>query len=285
MTLKPLTRNLLLDWLTSFILDFPASRLVLPASEKEQMTPDTFGRILLESCRQLDLFGVSSRMSPDTLALDSQKFTEAYEIWVTKLRQDCLQRQSVERLTDEQGCLSWRTPSDDSEGGVMELRSGCDARYKLRDQVNWPTATVSRGGHSQKDGTVKPKLDQEVKNWPTVTAQDAANNAGPSQFDRNSQPLNTAVTSGLLAQDSLNTNGKNQEQLIWATPHTGLLHHGGTSYNANVRRAKMGKQLGLDAQCKIKDGPKSKKQLNPDWVEQLMGLNRGWTDLDYLEME
>ena len=29
--------------------------------------------------------------------------------------------------------------------------------------------------------------------WPTPTAQDGSNNAGPSQWKRNSQPLNVAV--------------------------------------------------------------------------------------------
>ena len=72
--------------------DTPVNPSQLPVKDKELKTPDTFGRILKESFRQLDLFGVSSRMLEDTLQLDSLKFIEAYDLWVTKLRQDCLQR-------------------------------------------------------------------------------------------------------------------------------------------------------------------------------------------------
>ncbi|MCK5616298.1 hypothetical protein KAR91_81300, partial [Candidatus Pacearchaeota archaeon] len=45
---------------------------------------------------QLDLFGASSRTSADTSIWDLTKFTKAFEIWVTRLRQDCLQRQRLE---------------------------------------------------------------------------------------------------------------------------------------------------------------------------------------------
>jgi hypothetical protein len=63
---------------------------------------------------------------------------------------------------------SWRTPSSsDGEGGVMEMREGCAGKYKLRDHVvaeqkSWATATVSTGAHRQKDGSMTPKLDQQV---------------------------------------------------------------------------------------------------------------------------
>ena len=62
----------------------------------------------------------------------------------------------------------WRTPSSsDGEGGVMEMREGCAGKYKLRDHVvaeqkSWATATVSTGAHRQKDGSMTPKLDQQV---------------------------------------------------------------------------------------------------------------------------
>jgi len=36
-----------------------------------------------------------------------------------------------------------------------------------------------------------------VVKWPTPTAQDAANNGGPSQHERNSKPLNAAVGGSL----------------------------------------------------------------------------------------
>ena len=62
--------------------------------------------------------------------------------------------------------------------------------------------------------------------WPTPTVQDAENDGGPSQYNRNSIPLNALV--------KLGTNGG---------------------------------------------------QLNPPWVEWLMGWPIGWTDLKPLAMD
>jgi hypothetical protein len=50
--------------------------------------------------------------------------------------------------------------------------------------------------HNNGNGMGTP-LAMACKMWSTPTAQDAANTAGPSQFDRNSQPLN--VQASLLA--------------------------------------------------------------------------------------
>jgi len=214
---------------TSSLEVIPVSRSQLQARDREQTTPDTFGRILHESCRQLDLFGVSSRMSPDTLPLDTPQFTEAYEIWITQLRQESLQRQSAALHTRESGCLSWPTPQadtsttvqhgkpalaamanwrtpngSDGEGGIMENLEGKDGHYKLRDQVNWLTPKVPSGGGCPRNtpGGGLRKLEDQTE-------------CGP------------------LDQDSPSMNGKNRGQL------------------------------------------------NPAWVEQLMGLQVGWTDLDF----
>ena len=80
----------------------------------------------------------------------------------------------------------------------------------------WSTPNVpNRGPESreskQKRGAGGINLQTQAANWPTVTAQDAKNNAGPSQFNRNTQPLNVAVVSdGRLDQDSPSTNGSSR---------------------------------------------------------------------------
>ena len=88
--LKPLMASRFATEYTLSLAVIPANHSVVQDNEKGQTTLDTFGRILKDSFAQLDLFGASSKTSQDTLRLDSPKFTEAYEIWVTKLRQDCL---------------------------------------------------------------------------------------------------------------------------------------------------------------------------------------------------
>jgi hypothetical protein len=196
---------------TESLAVIPASRSATQDSEKEQMTPDTFSRIYASTFVQLDLFGVSSRTSVDTSTWDSMKFTKAFEIWVTKLRQDCLQRQKLAHLTRESDCSSWGTPRD------------CD--YK---------------GGDRKDET-KWSLTEQVNNWPTVRASEYKG-TGPkgSKSHRHMQEkhyLCAVVEDGQPDQDKSNTNGS------------------------------------------------SRGQLNPAWVEQLMGLPQGWTNFDCSEME
>lgn len=264
-----------------FVTEYTSSLAVIPASPsqsqdrgKAQTTPDTFGRILKESSRQLDLFGASSKTSQDILQSDSPQFTEAYEIWVTQLRQDCLQRQRSARHTRENGCLSWptatqdgnhnrkgaskasgdglstaakkwRTPSgSDGEGGIMENLPGKDGHYKLRDQVNWPTP------------------------------REAASR--DTQHDRGKCNLGEVVC-GLLAPDSPSTNGKSQE--LWLTPRAN---------ETDEDPKKFSKRMGdRNPNCAgtLKAQVKAQGKLNPNWVEQLMGLKVGWTALDCWAME
>lgn len=66
--------------------------------------------------------------------------------------------------------------------------------------------------YDPKGNHVPITLDRAVKHWPTPTTQDAANNGGPSQWDRNSLPLNTAV--------------KAEAQGMWPTPTADLARAG-----------------------------------------------------------
>jgi len=85
-----------------------------------------------------------------------------------------------ERYTGEIGSSFWRTP-DTGEGGTPGLlkegkthrENGQPIQVRLVDQVNSPHL------------------------WPTPTTQDAANNGGKSQYERNSLPLNAAVGGSL----------------------------------------------------------------------------------------
>ncbi len=261
--LKPSQQKSFLAKYTASLGVIPANHLVSPESEKEPTIPDTFGRILLESCKQLDLFGASLKTSPDTLPLDSQKFTEAYEIWVTKLRQDCLQRANASRNTMKQSHLIM----------VKLLKSKGVIAHHTResDCLSWPTATVSRGGHSQKNGTIKAKLDQEVTKWPTPQTMDCLESqrevfkrGNSIRFKSNQNvegqaALRDAV--GLLAPDSPNTNGKNQE--LWTTP---------CSDDTSARKKKY-------AQGGTALSTQSKGKLNSAWVCSLQGIFPFWLDL------
>ena len=87
--------------------------------------------------------------------------------------------------------------------------------------------------------------------WPTPTTQDAENNGGPSQFERNMLPLNAMVK-------------------MWPTPKSSP---SGPDY-ARARRQGSGGDDLATAVARVGSG-----QLNPTWVEWLMGFPLGWTDL------
>jgi hypothetical protein len=78
--------------------------------------------------------------------------------------------------------------------------------------------------------------------WATPTVQDAKNDAGPSQFERKSHPLN--VQAAVYPQGSATTSHHDQERTS------------GRSGSSNT------------------------PLLNPEFVEILMGFEAGWTRID-----
>lgn len=125
------------------------------------------------------------------------------------------------RLTDQVAML--KTPSaSDGEGGVMEIREGADARYKLRDQiphytrliptpttqeVEHPVAQVnSRGRRVAKSGDSHSMgLADTVAMLPTLKASDGEKNrhtARPSELNRHTPSTGAivGVNTGLKLQ-------------------------------------------------------------------------------------
>lgn len=77
---------------TESLPDIRASHSPTPATVQEPTISDTFFLLYTELCKQLSLFGDSSKTSPGTSHWDMTKFTEAYEIWGILLRQEYFQR-------------------------------------------------------------------------------------------------------------------------------------------------------------------------------------------------
>lgn len=163
---------------TASLADIPASPLALPESKKEVPTLDTFGRIYSELSKQQTLFGASSKMLPDTYNWDLTKFTEAWQIWVTQLRQESLQRRKLAHHTKENASLSsqWQTPiSTLYKNGKSSHGYG----QNLNEQVtnNWPTPDTQNsrdGKHLRSEFTgnkhslsLHHAVYLENINWPT----------------------------------------------------------------------------------------------------------------------
>jgi len=104
--------------------------------------------------------------------------------------------------------------------------------------------------------------------WPTSTMQNSENNAGPSQYHRNTPPLNTAVN-------------------LWPTPQVSDAERGWSRTCAAKKRDGLGRKSGAAIGHKLSAEPEllpeieaagKASHLNPDWVDALQGFPIGWSD-------
>ena len=315
-TLRPSHTESFVDAWTSSLEDSRVSHSQLLESVKLLKTPDTSSptsQTELESAN-LELFSLktykeSSAARQPTESQFSSMSSESWKDWVIEQRQEYSQRKKSARLIreSESTSLGWQTPTtmdiERTPEGMKKrkaYRESIGRKYVegcLTEQVkNWSTPTVMDTANIQKprkknpSGGQKPPLCQEVKNWPTATARDwkGCGNAitrkdGKHRIDN----LEAVIKYGYPDRDNTNTNGKSQES--WGTPKEQ------DSRAANTDRGKhnLGEQVhGMcnGQQDLIKSNTTGKSQesqgkLNPDWVEHLMGLPVGWTDLGSWETE
>jgi hypothetical protein len=211
---------------------------------------------------------------------------------------------------------SWPTArTSDAEGGRIETemtsggfkskrhKSNQTFGAKLRDAVetheekkNWatpntmdhmaqrsPEALQRQFETTRKGRTAPANLREQVhpRNWPTITVNESHNTPCPSQFKRNTPPLGTAVLlDGHPDQVNPSTSGRSQES--WPTPRANKVHPEITEENREhlANRKKSNLEEDIAGHC-----GKATGKLNPNWVEHLMGLPAGWTDLGCWETE
>lgn len=221
-----------------------------------------------------------------------------------------------------------------SEQGVRHYKDGTDnptllgaaRRAEDEDRPLMPTPTASDGKGSRRatarteEWTSKEGetlLDAvELERWPTPTVQDSANNGGPSQFDRNSLPLNAAVK---LWPTPRASNDSGEHTTYRRTPSQAPAGEHGRYLQAEVieEEIEAGRIDPADLPTKKKNVPTPRASdgdprnrgdliahakerpnshhpgertperaaerrpggLNPTWVEWLMGFPLGWTAL------
>lgn len=160
----------------------------------------------------------------------------------------------------------WPTPrAEDSES--------CGAHRGKPDTLTsavkmWPTprGTEGKNGLYQRDGgergKERPTLTGAVRLWPTPMAQDSEQAGSPNARHFT---LNRAVK-------------------MWPTPNVpngGRAPKGGMTKTGMTPDGKK-RQVGLENRVKMESPhtPGVTGQLNPSWVELLMGYPKGWTILD-----
>ena len=125
------------------------------------------------------------------------------------------------------------------------------------DSFHTPNTTGLDGGSNSRRA-----LKKRQATWPTPTAHNSNEKGSPSEFLRDSPGLGTVV-------------------LWFPTPQASDNRDRGNMSNPSIqRRIAIGKQIMLSQSVDRNSG-----QLNPTWVEWLMGWPLEWTDLKPLEMD
>ena len=274
------------DAWTSSLEDSRVSHSQLLESVKLLKTPDTSSPTSQTESESANLelcfsktWQESSLLRLETEIPFSNMSSKNWKDWVIEQRQEYSQRKKSARLIRESESSSWPTAT------VFDTTGG-----------SYPTEMVDgvyRSKHSQEPNSpwygakLKDAVETHEQNWPTASARDWKDTAGMSK-ERDGKALGRVDQlpravyhhDGLQDQANPNTNGKSQES--WPTPRANKVHPEITEKNREhlANRKKANLEEDIAGHC-----GKATGKLNPNWVEHLMGLPAGWTDLGYWETE
>jgi len=233
---------------TSCLPAIPANRSARQDKEKAKPTSDISGHSLQEELPLVSPDLCSPKTSKDTCPLGLRTFSKTWAEWVTSTRQDYLARRKSAQATEGNGCFGWPTPA------AHEARLGFQNRNngKKGSQKSLTTIVVEVG---QQDQAKANTNGRNPERWATPEAQ---NQTGYQT--KNGQVFPRLGT-----------------QAKWPTPASGTSSGGPHGLDGGSGARSM-----LPPEMKQSSG-----KLNPNWVEQLMGLDVGrtqlpteWTDSD-----
>jgi len=274
MTFAPLTATDGAELLTWFLAGFPArtSAALEKGWEFPARGPSSGG-----TCTGLFArydHGTYTWKTPQlSLLAGSELYSGTWPRWGTMLNGECWARQMWERRTRETESGLWPTCTvhgNYNQKG-MSKHSGTGLATAVR---MWPTPNVPNGGRRVPDNAeirggnsptaylngkkMQVGLEQAVKWWPTPTKSDGC--GGPGNSGRaGGMNLRTAV------------------RYMTPTARMGEKSGGRRKGKADTLPSQIAEMEGMDQT--------STGQLNPTWVEWLMGWPLGWTDLQPLEMD
>ena len=264
-TLRPSHTESFVDSWTSYLAASRANPSALLESVRECKTHDTSSHTSETESESADLELFSSKMLKElsqarqqTASQFSSMSYESWKDWVTEQRREYSQRLKSAHLTKE----------SESSSSV------------------WPTATVrDTKGLSARGYQGKPENLSDIvlteKNWPTPAARDVKGVSGKGRQERKGHPTDTLPN----AVEAWPTPTTAEGSKIGSQPNygqKGLSNH--PSIVGLPDREKL-KKSGKNQESPIIPPPKSRGKLNENWVEHLMGLPVGWTDLGFWATE
>ena len=240
--------------------DTHVSRSALRANKKGPRIHATSGPTYIKSLHSKDPLGVFLKMFLVTLTWDSTKFSLTWKMKNTPARRSIYQLTRLVLPTKENASGSsaslWATPTtQEFEHPNMNLNN--------------------QGRRVSKDGKNSHSLNlaDSVKMWPTPTTN------GYGQEGQYNNLYNKMIT-GIITQEDFEAMTSYKIQQMWPTPDANMGERGTQPNWTKTRPSGHHAQYTINQAVRDKTKEWEKGSLNPDWVEWLMGYDRGWTDLD-----
>lgn len=214
-----------------------------PAKDGDTKTSGTFGRHSQTSSASANLqSSLENRLRQNLDVNGSPEYSLTWKRWDMPSRVPiCALRASARRTSGKgfTGLDGWATPTENKlteqsrdnrclardchvagwqtpKAVTGEYQNGPNGKVFLNLEgeaklAGWPTPNVDDANNATRDSGQFQSLTRAA-GWATPTVQDSANNAGQSQFSRNSLPLNceaTLVVSGTEANGTTAATGSN----------------------------------------------------------------------------
>jgi DNA (cytosine-5)-methyltransferase 1 len=245
--------------------DFLASLSVVPGSEEARKMTATSGR---KCCALLKSQGPIGLLAKTLLESSIWNSTVVFLTW--KLRATLSKR-----------LLFQLAPSMPSIG---ETEFGLSARERNPEDHLWSTPCAKSGGTTRKDFGIS--LTEQARLFPTPRANDAEKRGNIAIDVRNGLlaavkmwPTPKAILrGGCMSEMKRRSPDLHALVKMFPTPNASDNRNRGSLNNPSIqRRIAIGKQIGLTMQVG--------GQLNPTWVEWLMGYPIGHTELGHSETQ
>jgi len=273
MMYKPLTENLGEELLTSYLEDFHAKTSQRQAEALELMESEAeCGEKWRASFTKYDLDTRSWKTHQCSLLEDLEEFLETWPQWGLMRDGECWERQTLEQTIrgtgygfSPNGIDKFHTPC------TTGLDGGSNSRKALKKRLLPTPDSSQRGPTKDYDPKAKSQSGRTLQSF-------AAKFPTPQASDY----ITKKTSASWKAKGGVNFSLSNPEiQAKWPTPQASDNRDRGNMSNPSIqRRIAKGKQIMLSQSVHPTSG-----QLNPTWVEWLMGWPLGWTDLKPLEMD
>ena len=275
--------------------DIPANRSASQVVKEAKKTKDISGLKCIDLYESVGLDGSFPRMLVDTLNSVSTRYSLHWRLKDTPSGRLLLARALSMPRTKETGSGLWLTPTavqtdehPDKMKKRMEKYPNGTTVGSLTSQVKysplWPTPTAMTGGTgvapSHKNGkhgwnigaAVNDSLsDNPTRMWATPNTMDHL----PPRSEESLKKLATGHRKGRSRPSNLREQVDDKTMALWPTPRANKVHPTITDKN----REQLASRNKGNLEEVIAGHTKASGQLNPTWVEWLMGFPLGHTEL------